>query len=159
MPKKLILFVITTLLFFLDSTILPSISWFAISLTFAFGLAWSAVGTEWDALFLALVTGFFADINTNHLFGINMLLNMFTFLGLYYGKKYLRHEKNWIMIVFMGLATFLRYGLHYLLNMVTGLSQSFQKVPERALMVMALAVFLLPLVRRLQNRLGKRVLK
>lgn len=88
-----------------------------------------------------------------------MLLNMFTFLGIHFGKKYLRHEKNWIMIIVMGLAAFVRYGMHYLLNLATGLSQTFQRVPVLALMVMVLALVLLPLVRRLQKRLGKKRLK
>lgn len=161
MPKKFVLFVIATLLFFVESIILTGFTWYEVSLplTFAFGLAWAVVGDEWDALFLGLLTGLFADIYASRLFGINMLLNMLTFLALYFGKKYLRHEKNWIMIIVMGLATFLRYGLHYLLNLAVGLTQTFQRVPVLAFMVMLLALILLPMARRLQKKLGKRRMK
>ncbi len=157
MPKRFILFVIAALLFFVESIILSGFSWYEVSLplTFAFGLAWAVVGDEWDAIFLGLLTGFYADMYTTQLFGINMLLNMLIFLGIHFGKKYLRHEKNWIMIICMGLAAFIRYGLHFALNLATGLTQDFKRVAVLALMVMILAVILLPLSRLLQKRFKK----
>ena len=151
MFKKLILLLVTVALFFIESIFLTRFTWSGVTLplTFAFGLTVAVVSDEWDTIFIALLTGFLADSYTNHLFGINMLLNLYVFLGLHFGKNYLRHEKNVLMAVVMGAAAFIRYGLLFALNQLTGQSGNFNRVPILAIMVLLAAIPLLILTRRL----------
>ncbi len=158
MMKKLILFLITIGLFFIESVMLTNLTWngAALPLTLVFGLAVAVVSDEWDAIFMAILTGFLADLYTNHLFGINMLLNLHVFLALHFGKNYLRQEKNVLMAVVMGAAAFLRYGLLFGLNSLTGLKGNFGRVPVLGMMVLAASIPMLILTRRLFKKHAKR---
>lgn len=158
MRKKIILLFITLALFFIESFFLTRFTWngVALPLTFAFGLAVAVVSDEWDTIFMALATGFLTDMYSNHLFGINMLLNLYVFLGIHFGKNYLRHEKNILMAVVIGAAAFLRFGLHFGLNSLTGLSGSFNRVPILSMMVLVLAIPLLVLARRVFKKTVRR---
>lgn len=151
MVKKIRLLLITLAVFFLEAMVLARFPWNGVTLplTFAFGLAVAIVGDEWDTIVLALAAGFLADIYTNHLFGINMLLNLHVYLAVHFGKKYLRQEKNVLMAVVMGAAAFVRYGLQFGLNQLTGLSGDFKRVPILALLVLFAGIPLLILTRRL----------
>lgn len=159
MLNRFIVIIIAFVLFFVESVILSQFAWNGVTLplTFAFGLCVAVAGDEWNAIILGLVSGLFADLYSNHLFGLSLLLNMYLFLGVNFGKKYLRHDKNWLMAVVMALAAFLRYALHYLINRVTGLEGSFLPVPILALMVGLLAMVLLPLTRRRLSAKTRRV--
>ncbi|MFB0957845.1 MAG: rod shape-determining protein MreD [Clostridiaceae bacterium] len=150
MRKKFKLLLVTILLFFLE-TQLARFRWngVALPLTFTFGLAMAVVGDEWDAIFMALVTGFLGDLYSTHLFGLNMLLNLYVFLGIHMGKSYLRQEKNLLMAVVMAGAAFLRYTLHYGINALTGLPQTFRPIPLLSLMVLVLGLPFLLVIRRL----------
>jgi len=79
-----ILSLISLALFLLDMTLIPFFSaWGAYgSLLFTFGSIFSVQGDFDDAFLMALVTGFLQDIFFPYVFGMNMLLNLFIFLGL-----------------------------------------------------------------------------
>ncbi|MBW8382105.1 MAG: hypothetical protein K0M69_06260 [Youngiibacter sp.] len=79
-----ILSLISLALFLLDMTLIPFFSaWGAYgSLLFTFGSIFSVQGDFDDAFLMALVTGFLQDIFFPYAFGMNMLLNLFIFLGL-----------------------------------------------------------------------------
>lgn len=151
MIKKIKLLLILIALFYAESVILSRFPWdgTVLPLTFAAGAAIAIVSDEWDAIFAALTVGFFADLYTNHLFGINMLLNLYTFLGLFWIKAHLRQEKNWLMALVMAAAAFIRYGLHFALNLFTGLPQTFAPVPRLTVLVLLAGMPLLILIRRL----------
>ena len=154
MYKKMLILLVTIALFFVESVFLTRFTWSGVTLplTFAFGLAVAVVGDEWDTIFIALVTGFLADSYTNHLFGINMLLNLYIFLGLHFGKNYLRHEKNILMAIVMGAAAFIRFGLLFGLNAVTGLMGNSNRVPILTMLVLIAAIPVLLMTRRILRK-------
>lgn len=155
--KRIYLVLITLTLFLIETMLLGRfpVADTILPLTFAFGLAVAVVGDQWDALLMGLLTGFLMDVYTNHLFGINMLLNLYLFLGMVFLKKYLRHEKNLLMAVVMGGATLVRFFIHYGLNFITGAHSDWYRVPILALMVLVLGVPLLFLTRRFYRLLKK----
>jgi len=79
-----ILSLISLLLSMLDMTLVPFFSsWGAYgSLLFTFGAIFSVQGDYDDAFLMAILTGFLQDIFFPYAFGMNMLLNLFLFLGL-----------------------------------------------------------------------------
>lgn len=150
MVKKIKLLLVLIALFFVESVFLASVPWngTVAPLVFTAGLAVSVVSDEWDTILAALVTGFLADLYTTHFFGVNMLLNLYAFLGLYWIKGHLRQEKNWLMAVVMAALALVRFGVHFLFNHFTGLPQTFAAVPRLTLMVLVMALPLLILTRR-----------
>lgn len=162
MVKKIKLLLVLIALFFVESVFLASVPWngTVAPLVFTAGLAVSVVSDEWDTILAALVTGFLADLYTTHFFGVNMLLNLYVFLALYWIKGHLRQEKNWLMAVVMTALALIRYSLHFLLNHFTGLPQNFAAVPRLTLMALLMALPILILTRRFltyQSRTARRV--
>lgn len=158
MLKKSILILLTIFLFFIESVILSRFPWNGVTmpLVLTFGLAVSVASDEWDTIIMALLVGFLVDMYSNHLFGLNMLINLYVFLGLNQVKSYLRQEKNWLMALIMAAAALLRCLVHFGVNYLTGLPQDVRVIPVLTLMVLILGVPTLFLTRKLFIRQQKR---
>lgn len=113
--KKIIFFIITLVLFFIQNTILArfSVSGVIIPLFYTFGIVSAIYGDEWDAVFFGLLTGFLMDIYSPNLFGLNMFLNMNVFLGARLLSNYLRKDKIPVVVLLSTLATVLIQALAY----------------------------------------------
>lgn len=159
MQKKFSLFFITMVLFFMESVLLSRFSFngAVLPLIFTFGLTMSVLGRDSEVIFLALLVGFLADIYSSHLFGLNMLLNLYFFLALNVLKNRLRQDNNLLMASVMALTTFLRFSLHFGINRLTGLGQQFGPVPILTLMVLLLGIPFLIVTRRSLKIRGHRV--
>ena len=158
MLKKFILILLTVFLFFIETVILSRFPWngVTIPLVMIFGLAVAVASDEWDSILMALLVGFLVDMYSNHLFGLNMLINLYVFLGLNQIKTHLRQEKNWLMALVMAATALIRYLIHFGVNYLTGLPQEPRVIPILTMMVLILGVPTLYLTRKLFIRQKKK---
>lgn len=78
MIKKILLIVISILLFIVDNSIMPffGIAGVYPSLLFVFVILVSTINGYWDAVILGSISGILQDIYFTHVFGVNALVNL-----------------------------------------------------------------------------------
>lgn len=148
--KRIILLAASLILFLIQSALLSRFPIWnnVIPLLFTFGLASSIYEDRWDALILGLFTGFLIDIYSPHLFGINMLLNMWTYVAAWKISGYLRRDNKILMVIFMAAAAFTRYTAQYLVMKLAGIPADFKSVGVLTLMVLLISHFSILIYRR-----------
>lgn len=148
---KRIYFLLTTLFLFLVEHIflvrLPILG-ITIPLMLAFAFTLAIVGNEWDVLLVGVFSGFLLDIYANHLYGMNMLLNLYLMLALFHLKKYLRTDNHWLMALCVALTVLLRYGIEALLLKIVGVNANFMAIPVYGLLALPFAFLFLYFLNR-----------
>lgn len=120
--KNLKLIITLLILFLIESTILSSFPIYSttIPLSYSFALAVAIYEDKWDILIFGLLCGFLHDMYSANLFGINMLLDMWSLILIGYLAKYLRKENHILMAILMGLTGLLRFSIQVLIYRFTG---------------------------------------
>lgn len=156
--KKLKFLLVILVLFLFESTVMSSFPIFGatLPLSFTFALVISIYEDRWDALMVGLFCGFLHDMYSPYLFGLNMLLDMWFMVMAGKGARYLRRENPFLMAVFGGITSLLRYLIQYFIMSLTGKVALLPSVGILSLLVLLLTYPMILLYNRILQPRHKR---
>ncbi len=151
--KKIVLLIVTLLLFFVESILLSKLQIMGVTipLTLIFGLAVSVVGDEWDAMFMGIITGFLHDVYSPRFYGIHMFLNLWIFYFTCIVSRRLRRDKNILMALLIGLAALIKYLVYFIFMKFAGVITISDNIPILTLFVFFVGILCMFLVKKLYD--------
>lgn len=163
MMKKVVLLLITLILFVLDVSVLPflTIGGYYPSLLSLFFFIYVLNNDKVGIFYFSIVVGFFQDVFFYNGFGINTLLNLLLGILVYYLLKRYSTNKHIISIFFVVCAYMLKsFFIFIYLFLMYGLKVKFIQVLYEVIYVFIVLLIIYPLLNCLfKSRLFKKALE
>lgn len=142
--RSLLITIMAILLFILDQAFVPffSVNGSYGSLLFAFFGIFALLSDFEDAFLLAIVVGLLQDIYFPYVFGLNILINLWLFMGLSKAGETLKEGRMTFPVLFVSLAQGVKNLLMVIVLSLFGYHANFSSVLIAPIFTLVFAIFL-----------------